>query len=68
MYKASIIISLVSIASLCFGQYDYDFNQNCIHAYASIISLKFDEGKKLIEEEKASNPNNNIPYLLENYI
>ena len=68
MYKASIIISLVSIASLCFGQYDYDFNQNCIHAYASIISLKFDEGKKLIEEEKASHPNNNIPYLLENYI
>jgi hypothetical protein len=68
MYKAGIIFLLVLIARLGFGQYDYDFNQKCINAYASIISLKFEEGKKLIEEEKVLNPNNNIPYLLENYI
>lgn len=68
MQRASLILTLVSIASLGFAQYEYDFNQRCINAYSSIISLKFNEGKKLIEEEKASNPKNNIPYLLENYI
>ena len=50
------------------AQYQYDFNQNCRDAYSSVISLKFEEGNRLIQAEKKANPNNNIPYLIENYI
>ncbi|MCF8268299.1 MAG: tetratricopeptide repeat protein [Ignavibacteriales bacterium] len=50
------------------GQYYYDFNENCRNAYSSINSLKFEEGKSLIEKEKSLHPDNNIPYLLQNYI
>ncbi|MCD4747066.1 MAG: hypothetical protein K8R58_12285 [Bacteroidales bacterium] len=46
----------------------YDFNENCKKAYNSIISLKFEEGKQLLELEKSINPSNNIPYYIENYI
>lgn len=50
------------------AQYIYDFNDNCLNAYQAITSLKLDEGVSLIEQEKLNNPENNIPYLLENYI
>jgi hypothetical protein len=68
MYKAGVFLILVFASGFAFGQYNYDFNQNCLNAYSSIISLKFDEGKRLIDQEKAINPKNNIPYYLENYI
>ena len=62
----------IFILSLSFlvseAQYYYDLNQNCRNAYSSVISLKFEEGKKLIDAEKRANPDNNIPYLIENYI
>jgi hypothetical protein len=68
MHRAGIILILLLISFTGLGQYKYDFNQNCINAYSSIVSLKFEEGKKLLEKEKALHPDNNIPYLLENYI
>lgn len=46
----------------------YDFNQTCINAYNDIISLNFNGGLKWIEKEKATNPDNRIVLLLENYI
>jgi len=57
---------LISFSGI--GQYSYDFNENCREAFSSIISLKFDEGKDLLEQEKKIHPDNNIPYFLENYI
>lgn len=68
MVKHLVVILLVSQAFILKGQYTYDFNSTCTEAYSSIISLKFKEGKELIELEKSKNPNNNIPYLLDNYI
>jgi hypothetical protein len=47
---------------------DFAFNDNCIKAYQSIISLKLNEGQALLNAEKKINPNNNITTLLENYI
>jgi tetratricopeptide (TPR) repeat protein len=47
---------------------NYDFNKNCIRAYNEIISLNFQEGRKILESEKLSNPGNKIPVFLENYI
>lgn len=68
MRKFNLIFFLFFIVNLAFSQFYYDFNQNCNEAYTAIINLKFDEGYKLIEQEKMNDPNNNIPYLLTNYI
>ena len=68
MKKLAIIGFFVLAGFFSFGQYHYDFNDNCKDAYISILSLKFDEGKALLNQEKKKDPNNNIPYLLENYI
>ncbi|MCD4774299.1 MAG: hypothetical protein K8R41_13050, partial [Bacteroidales bacterium] len=46
----------------------FDFNENCKNAYSAIINLKFDEGKKFIDNEKKNNADNYIVYYLENYI
>ena len=46
----------------------FNFNQNCSDAFDLLISLRFNEAHKLINNEKISNPNNAIPYFLDNYI
>lgn len=46
----------------------FEWNSNCQQAYTEIVQLKFRHGKDLIEQEKQQNPNNKIPYLLEDYI
>ena len=64
--RYTIIILLIFLNSLiCFG--NYDFNNNCKAAYTEIINLRFDKGKELLEAEKRANPNNDIPYFIENY-
>ncbi len=68
MFRTFILFTLLLFFSNSFGQYIYDFNPNCVKAYSDIINLKFEAGKKLIEQEKIAHPDNNIPYLLENYI
>lgn len=68
MNRLLVVIILILQVGILKGQYNYDFNTTCKDAYSAIISLKFQEGKKLIEQEKALHPNNNIPYLLDNYI
>ncbi|MCD4682362.1 MAG: tetratricopeptide repeat protein [Bacteroidales bacterium] len=68
MRRVGLILILIIAVNFSYCQYHYDFNQNCKDAYSAIISLKFDEGKNLIEKEKSTNPENNIPYMLENYI
>ena len=44
------------------------FNQNCSDAHNLIISLRFNEARILIANEKKENPQNAIPYYLDNYI
>ncbi len=46
----------------------YDMNENCRKAYGKIIRLNLDSGKMLLENEKKINPENIIPYYIENYI
>jgi len=41
---------------------------NSIAAYQAIFDLRFPEAKRLIQAEKAKNPNNGITILLENYL
>jgi tetratricopeptide (TPR) repeat protein len=53
---------------LCIGQKHFDFNNNCRQAYQRIIQLRLDEGSRILEAEKKRDPNNLIPFFLDNYI
>ena len=50
------------------GQKHYDFNNTCRKAYQSIIALRLEEGSRLLEIEKKRDPDNLIPFFLDNYI
>ncbi|HVS96917.1 MAG TPA: tetratricopeptide repeat protein [Puia sp.] len=50
------------------GQKHYDFNPACQQAYRSIVELRLEEGRRLLESEKRRDPGNLIPYFLDNYI
>lgn len=45
----------------------YDFNPRCQQAYAAIMQLRLAAGTALLEQEKKANPDNLIPYFLDNY-
>lgn len=45
----------------------YDFNPRCQQAYEAIMQLKLNNGKALLEAEKRENPDNLVPYFLDNY-
>ncbi|MCH8903056.1 MAG: tetratricopeptide repeat protein [Bacteroidetes bacterium] len=47
---------------------NFDFNVNCRNAYDAILQLKIKEGRRLIKREKKNNPDNIVPFFLENYI
>ncbi len=66
MYR--LLITFILFINVSFVYAQYDFNENCKKAYLNIINLKFDDGERLIKNEKITNPSNNIPYYLENYI
>lgn len=46
----------------------FDFNPACRQAYKEIMQLKLESGQRLLDAEKARQPDNLIPYFLENYI
>src|SRR5579872_6686961 len=50
------------------GQKHYDFNNTCRQAYQSIIELRLEDGSRLLENEKKRDPDNLIPFFLDNYI
>ncbi len=67
MKKNSLVIFFVF--SLCLPSFaSFDFNANCKSAYEKIVSLRFDEGLALLKTEKTTNPENVIPYYVENYV
>ncbi|MDD5571138.1 MAG: tetratricopeptide repeat protein [Bacteroidales bacterium] len=62
-------ISFIAVTSICNNaEAKFDFNKNCINAYTNVINLNFQEGKRLLNVEKTTNPQNDIPLLIENYI
>lgn len=62
-----ILVFLFSTATL-FAKTDYDFNEPCRSAYSEIFSLRIENGKQLLSEEKKQHPGNLIPVLLESYV
>ncbi|WP_242691485.1 tetratricopeptide repeat protein [Desertivirga arenae] len=54
---------------LCFqAKASFDFNPQCLKAYKEIYALRLNNARNLIETEKKKNPQNAIPYLLDNYV
>jgi len=68
----SSFIRIFIISCFCFTWYSsfagFDYNINCRKAFHLIISLRFDEAKKVIACEKNLDPSNAIPVFLDNYI
>jgi tetratricopeptide (TPR) repeat protein len=63
-----IHLCVLFVPVLCIGQKHYDFNNSCRQAYQSILQLRLEEGSRLLEAEKKRDPNNLIPFFLDNYI
>jgi len=63
-----IQLFVVFVPVLCIGQKHFDFNTSCREAYQSIIQLRLDEGSRILEAEKKRDPNNLIPFFLDNYV
>jgi hypothetical protein len=62
------ILFCLSVPLLSTGQKHYDFNDDCRQAYQAIIRLRLEEGSRLLEAEKKRDPDNLIPFFLDNYI
>jgi len=64
--KKLLLIFFVILSLQLRSQYDY--SERCVEAHQLITSLRFDDARLLIAEEKQANPENLIPLLLDNYI
>ncbi len=62
------ILSVTVFCSSLSAQKVFDFNTGCRQAYKEIIQLKLSSGRQILEAEKKANPDNLIPWFLENYI
>ncbi|MCU0388223.1 MAG: hypothetical protein MUE71_06410 [Chitinophagaceae bacterium] len=65
-YLISILCFLITLSGA--AQSKFEFTANCKKAYESAISLKDKQARQLINEEKTNNPDNIVPYFLENYL
>ncbi|MFZ4464477.1 MAG: hypothetical protein ACOYN5_11550, partial [Bacteroidales bacterium] len=68
MKRTSVQLILLFLFPIILGAQDLDFNEDCKTAYREIVSLRFEQGKKMLEKEKSVHPENQIPLILENYI
>lgn len=62
------IVVVLSLPVAGYGQKHFDFNPGCRRAYRAIVQLRLDEGGQLLAAEKKRDPDNLIPFFLDNYI
>lgn len=67
-YSLFIFSLLVFLSANVYAEKKFDFNTNCLRAYKEIVKLKLNAGQEILKAEKNANPDNLIPYFLENYI
>lgn len=70
--RYSKILSVLLVGFFVFSRLQvaaqqFDFNSNCRQAYNAILSLKLEEGKKILQLEARQNSDNLIVPYLENY-
>ena len=46
----------------------FTFNENCKKTYLQVMCLQFSDAEQRIQSELKLNPDNQVPYLIENYI
>ncbi|HET8829460.1 MAG TPA: tetratricopeptide repeat protein [Pelobium sp.] len=68
MVKKTFIILVFILCNSLASKAAFDFNSNCVNAYNAIFDLRIKDAEVLIKREKAQNPQNAIPVLLDNYI
>jgi tetratricopeptide (TPR) repeat protein len=68
LYKMALVL-LAGVVSLATpAQRVFDFNAACVKAYYDVMSLRLAPAAEALRQQKAANPNNLAPILLENYI
>lgn len=67
-FKLRKYLLLVFICFSLNANANFDFNANCIKAYKEIFGLRLNAARILIDSEKKRNPQNAVPYLLDNYV
>ena len=67
MKQLIVLIACVFFVRIASAEKVYDFNSTCVQAYQEITKLKIDLALSLIEKAKKQNPDNLIPYLIEDY-
>lgn len=63
-----IVLILLAIPSIGIAQRNFDFTSEAEAAYDLVLSLQFEEAKEKIAFLKHNDPENLIPYFIENYI
>ena len=56
-----LFVSLTARAS-------FTFNENCKQSYTDMMCLRFVKAGTQMKLEKKLNPDNQVPYIIENYI
>ena len=65
--KQVIILLFLFFISISI-QASFTFNYNCKQAYTDMMCLRFDGAGARMQSEKKINPDNQVPYIIENYI
>jgi tetratricopeptide (TPR) repeat protein len=65
--KITFLLTLLLFPAF-FARTQFVFDANCRDAYKAVLSLRFDDAKKLLDREKTIFPSNRITAYLENYI
>ena len=68
MKRLFLVIELLILVLLAEGQPNFSFDPTSRSAYEKITAFQFDEARKIIALAKSSDPDNNIPYWLDNNI
>src|SRR5882672_6849981 len=68
MKKTALLFFMAFLFFIRAKAQTFDFNQRCTDAYNLILQMRFSESETLLAQEKKSNPQNLIPYFIENYI
>ncbi len=63
-----MFLLLFLMPSMCISQQNFDFSPEAEEAYDLVLSLQFETAKEKIALLKQADPDNLIPYFIENYI
>jgi tetratricopeptide (TPR) repeat protein len=64
--QLTILFILIFASTL--AEASFTFNDNCKQAYTDVMCLRFNRASTLMQSEKTLDPDNQVPYFIENYI